>query len=242
MIRILILEDSVDSLKALTIMVKKVSKDIVAVPVSSLEEAHQALENAKEPFQAFLLDVNLDVSDTNDISGIVFGKEIRNKPQYAFTPIIMITSIVNLELQAYRELHCYQYIVKPYNESDIDAVIKKLLFQMGESNEPFILVKKDGINYKIFCKDIIYIQAVPRGVSIVMNNSEMKVSYTSIKQLMEKLPEDRFLQCHRMCVINTDYLDYVDMVNRIIRLKNEDEVEIGVTYKNDVRRKINGGD
>lgn len=239
MTRIMILEDSEDNLKALTIMVEKVSKDIVTVPVKSLEEAQDALENAKEPFQAFLLDINLDANNDEDTSGITVGKQIRLDPKYAFTPIIMITSLVNLELQAYRELHCYQYIVKPYNEEDIETVIKKLLFQMGETSEPFILVKTDGINYKVYCKNIIYIQAVPRGVNIVMNKSEMKVPYTSIKQLMEKLPE-KFIQCHRMYVINQDHIDNVDFVNGIINLKNSHQVEIGVTYKNEVRKKING--
>lgn len=240
MIKILILEDSKESLKALTAMIEKISKDIMAVPVKSLNEARQALEVAAEPFQAFLLDINLDVNNDEDESGIVFAKEIRLKQQYTFTPIVMITSIAKLELQAYRELHCYQYILKPYEEAEVQTLIKKILFQMGETSEPYILVKKDGINYKLFCKDIVYIKAVPRGVSIVMAKSEMNVPYTSIKQLMEKLPAEKFLQCHRMYVVNQDYIDYVDMVNGLIKLSVSGEVEIGVTYKNAVRGKING--
>lgn len=240
MTRIMILEDNKDSLKALQTMIEKISTDIVAVPVSSLEEARKALQETKESFHAFLLDINLNECDTEDTSGLTFAGEIRNIRQYAFTPIVMITSLASLELKAYRELHCYQYIIKPYQEEEIDKLIHKLLFQTGAVSEPFVLIKKEGINYKLFCKDIVCVRAIPRGVSIVLAKEEMKVLYLTIKQLIEKLPEEQFLQCHRMFVVNRDYIDYVDMVNGIVHMKNGTEAEIGVTYKTKMKEALHG--
>ena len=238
--KILILEDSKDSLNAVAAMAENVSKSVSAVPVNSLEEARAALDEAQPLFQAFLLDINLDIDDSEDISGITFAREVRMRKEYAFTPIIMITSLANMELTAYRELHCYQYLVKPYNEEDIRKLVGKLLFlsQQGETREAYVVVKKDSINYKIFCKDIVCIKAVPRGVNFVLLKEEMKVLYLSIRQLLEKLPGDRFLQVHRMCVVNQDYIDYVDTVNGLISMKNGDQVEIGITYKNEIRKKL----
>ena len=153
MTRILILEDSDESLKALTAMVKSVSDKVAAVPVKSLNEARGAVKDADAPFQAFLLDINLDADDKNDISGIIFAGEVRAMKKYAFTPIVMITSLVNMELKAYRELHCYQYLIKPYNEDEVKTLISRLLFmqQPDETKERFIIVKKSGINYKLSC-------------------------------------------------------------------------------------------
>ena len=51
--RILILEDSRDSLAAVTAMAEKVSKGVSVTPVNSLEEARAALNGAQQPFQAF---------------------------------------------------------------------------------------------------------------------------------------------------------------------------------------------
>lgn len=242
MTKILILEDNKDSLLSITAMVERVSDKVSAVPVGSLEEARRALKNAKQPFQAFFLDINLDIKDENDISGMIFAQEIRCIKNYAFTPIIMITSIANMELKAYRELHCYQYLTKPYNEEDINQLVGKLLFmsQSGETRDAFVLVKKSGVNYKLFCKDIVCIKAIPRGVNFVLENEEMKIPYTTIKQLYEKLPEDKFIQIHRMCMINQDYIDYVDMVNSLINMKNGEQLEIGVTYKKDLRSRLDG--
>lgn len=162
------------------------------------------------------------------------------RKEYTFTPIIMITSLANMELTAYRELHCYQYLVKPYNEEDVQKLVGKLLFlsQQGETREEFVVVRKDGINYKIFCKDIVCVKAVPRGVRFVLLKEEMKVLYLSIKQLLEKLPGERFLQVHRMCVVNQDYIEYVDTVNGLISMKNGEQVEIGITYKNEIKKKL----
>lgn len=241
MTRILVLEDSKDCLNAITAMVEKVSGRVYAVPANSLKEARAALDNeAQPPFQAFLLDINLNMDDNDDTSGITFAKEVRMRKEYAFTPIVMITSLANMELTAYRELHCYQYLVKPYNEEDIQKLVGKLLFlsQQGETRDAFIVVKKDSINYKLFCKDIVCIKAVPRGVSFVLVKEEMKVLYLSIKQLLEKLPDEKFLQVHRMCVVNQDYIDYVDTVNGLIRMKNGEQVEIGITYKNEIKKKL----
>ena len=241
MTRILILEDSKECLEAITVMVERVSGHVRAVPVNSLEEARAALGGeAQPPFQAFLLDINLNTGDSDDISGITFAREGRMRKEYAFTPIIMITSLANMELTAYRELHCYQYLVKPYNEEDIRKLVGKLLFlsQQGETREDYVVVRKDSINYKIFCKDIVCIKAVPRGVNFVLLKEEMKVLYLSIKQLLEKLPGEKFLQVHRMCVVNQDHIDYVDTVNGLISMKNGEQVEIGITYKNEIRKRL----
>lgn len=240
MTRILILEDSKDCLKAITAMVEGVSDQVLATPTNSLEEARAALEKAQQPFQAFLLDINLNEEDNTDSSGITFAREIRMKKEYAFTPIVMVTSLANMELTAYREIQCYQYLIKPYHEEDIDRLVGKLLFlsHQGEIRENYVIVKKDGVNYKLFCKDIICVKAVPRGVCFVLAKEEMKVPYLSIKQLLEKLPKEKFLQIHRMCVVNQDFIEYVDTVNGLICLKNGDRAEIGVTYKNELRRWI----
>lgn len=239
MIRILVLEDNKDSLKALQSMIEKISADIFVTTVENREDAEKAL-TVKESYHAFLLDINLNEADTKDISGLDFAKKIRSMRQYAFTPIVMITSLANLELKAYRELHCYQYIVKPYQEEEIQKLIRKLLFQTGEISEPFVLIKKDGINYKLLCKDIIAIKAIPRGIDIVLCKETMSVHYVTIKQLIEKLPQELFVQCHRMFVVNRDYIDYVDMVNGLICMKNGMEAEIGVTYKTRIKEAFHG--
>ena len=175
MIRVLILEDNKESLKAITAMVRQVSAEIEVLPADSVLKAQTYLDQTQQRINAFLLDINLDAENENDQGGIEFARKIRNYKAYAFTPIVMITSIANLELQAYRELHCYQYIIKPY--------------------EP--------------------------------------------EELMKQLPEDMFIQTHRMFVVNKDHIESVDYVNRFIQMKHQITVEIGVTHRNEIKDSIN---
>lgn len=244
MIRVLVLEDNKTSLDILKNIVKNVSEDIEVLEADSLTAAKELLKKNTDKINAFLLDINLDENDDNNNDGIIFAKEIRGINAYAFTPIVMITSIANLELKAYRELHCYQYILKPYDSKEIEKLMKDVLFQSGASVQSSIVVKKDGINYKILTKNIMYVSAVTRGVcmTLVSQNrqgyEDMIIPYLSIKQLMDKLPKDEFIQCHRMYVVNKEYVDYIDHVNRVIRMSNSYELEIGVTYKNEIKKQI----
>ena len=57
---------------------------------------------------------------------------------------------------------------------------------------------------------------------------------------MEKLPNEQFVQIHRMYVVNQNYIESVDMVNGYLKLKTGMETEIGVTYRNQVRGILNG--
>ncbi len=103
-----------------------------------------------------------------------------------------------------------------------------------------LTVKKAGVNYRIHIEDIICVEAIPRGVSLYLKEETLDVKYLTIKQLLEKLPSEQFLQCHRMFVVNTDYIDYVDTVNQMIRLNGiHKTIEIGITYKSNMRRWMN---
>ena len=101
------------------------------------------------------------------------------------------------------------------------------------------LVKKDGINYKISCSEIVYCKAIPRGVCLCLKEEQLNVPYLSIRQLLEQLPKEQFFQCHRMYVVNQDAVMYYDLVNQVIQVEGyEERIDIGVTYKADVKKRI----
>ena len=86
----------------------------------------------------------------------------------------MVTAIGNMEMQAYRELHCYQYIMKPFHREQVEEVVQKVLEKESREKSPVIVVKKDGINYQLKCEDIRYLEAIPRGTRL------HPVSYTHL--------------------------------------------------------------
>lgn len=234
---LLILEDEADSRNALVEIIKGISEDIEITAVASEEEAVAAI-SCKKTFALFLLDINLDTSKLSDTSGMNVAREIRKLYYYEFTPIVFVTSILSLELQSYRELQCYRYITKPFEKEEVEAIIKKVMTHTGEQKgEPqSVTIKKDGINYKISCDDILFIEAVPRGIRLRLKKEQMDIRYLTLKQILSRLPDKEFIQCHRMYAVNQKYIEYVDTVNRIIKMRGCKElIEIGVTYKTQIR-------
>lgn len=240
MLHVFVLEDEEISRNALCCILKTLSENVDVCAVSSLKEAEEELGGGIW-YDLFLLDVNLDTSQREDVSGITFARELRKMQQYEMTPIVMVTSVQGMELSAYRELHCYQYILKPFRKEDVLDVVRKVIAHPQEKPEQFIVVKREGINYQIHCDEIVFCQAIPRGVRLNMKNDQMNVSYLTIRQLMAKLPKDLFLQCHRMFVVNKEYVEYYDLVNQVIKMQGfPDMIDIGITYKPEVRRQIHG--
>ena len=179
MIHVLILEDDKISMKALEAILTEFSKEFCIHTAASYLEA-KALLDSDIRFGLFLLDVNLNGEDREEIGGILLAKEIRDRYYYAFTPIVMITAIGAMEMRAYREIHCYQYIMKPFERKDVEAVLAKVLEKENHEKPPVVNVKKDGINYQILCSDIQYVEAVPRGCALHMKKETWKVPYVTL--------------------------------------------------------------
>lgn len=237
MIRVFILEDQKESREALEKILYDLEKKMIVRSAGSLEEGEEIV--LREEFDLFLLDINLNPEQREDTSGLAFAAKIRKMGKYEFTPIVMITSVASLEMSAYRQVHCYQYLIKPYDKKEVENIVRRVVSHLERPREKSIVVKKDGINYQIPCDDIVYIHAITRGVCIHMKKEQMEVKYLTIRQLLEELPKDEFIQCHRMYVVHKKYVDYVDTVNQMIKMQGcRDEIEIGKTYKAELKRKI----
>ncbi len=240
MTHVLILEDDRASKEALEKILMEYSEDICVHAASSYEEA-KGLLGQEIRYGLFLLDVNLGGENREDIGGILFAREVRERFCYTFTPVVMVTSVGAMEMQAYRELHCYQYIMKPFRPEQVKEVVRKVLEQERQEEPPSVMVKRDGVSYQVRCSDIRYIEAVHRGVCLHLKDEDWKVPYVTLKQILMRVPEGMFLQCHRMFAVNRREVEYFDTVNRIVKLRDcADVIEIGVTYKAEIGRLVSG--
>lgn len=236
---VLVLEDNRESRRALGELLHKISDEIVVELTATKEEALEVLDRCDD-IDLFLLDINLNIRDDNNTAGLEFAKEIRERQNHAFTPVVFITSYTDFEMASYREAQCYSYLTKPFSKSEVEKIVRKVMNNQEEKEERYMTVKKDGVNFRIKVSDIVAVQAIVRGVNIVLRKECMNVKYLTIRQVLEELagaPE--FIQCHRNAIINLNYVENVDFVNRMIQMKNMDDiVEIGVTYKAELKERI----
>ena len=109
---ILVVEDEKAICKGVEKIINDAYKCAVIFTSDNENDAIKILN--REKIELFLLDIKL-----NDGSGYDIALKIRRIPGYELTPIIFITSLHTKELEAYRSIHCYSYITKPFTDKQI---------------------------------------------------------------------------------------------------------------------------
>ncbi|MCI9372159.1 MAG: response regulator transcription factor [Lachnospiraceae bacterium] len=228
---VLIVEDNVRSMEMLVKIIENLRTDVEIKTASSQEEA--AILAMKFNIDLFMLDIILNASNPGDVSGMKFAEYIRTLQKYKYTPIIFITALEDPELHAYSDLHCYYYVEKPYDVEKVSSVISEALEFPAVHNEPQnVFFRKDGILYKKEISEILYIENSRAGQTVYCSNGNLKLPYKPNYKILEELASDKFIQCSRYHIINYDYIDKIDTVNRYILLKGvKTPIEIGNSFK-----------
>lgn len=237
---VLIVEDIIRSREMLVKIIEGIRNDVEIKMAASQEEA--TILAMKNNIDLFMLDIILNSSNPSDVSGMKFAEYIRSFQQYKYTPIIFTTALEDPELHAYSELHCYYYVEKPYDVEKVSTVIKEALeFPVNNKVSQSVFFRKDGILYKKEVSEIIYIENSRAGQTVYCTNGNLKLPYKPNKKILEELGSDKFVQCSRYNIVNTDYIDKIDTVNRYIQLKNVKElIEFGNTFKKKFLKNVMG--
>ena len=186
----------------------------------------------------FVIDIHL-----KDYSGFDLAKQLREMNRYKITPILFSTSNWSKELLSFREIHCYDYIKKPYTEDQVRKALQTII-KYGiknedvEEKEKFLRIKMKGFYILLNQSDVIYIEASLRKVMIVTKMERISCHQT-LKNIQDELSDD-FVQCHRSCIINKKYVKNVDLKNGNISFNGiEDHILLGSKYKDEVLKTLN---
>ncbi len=230
---VLVVEDNEIHMAALEKLLLKIP-DLKIVKAYNMAEACYML--SLYDFSLFLIDIVLDKNVRGDLSGIHLVNHIRDIARYQFTPVIFITSLEDPKLSAFKELHCYDYIEKPFSDEQVFEVIKQALkFQMPKNNNEFLYLKKDGVIYSFELNKVKYITISRKGTEIHSVEETMKMPYNTIDNIKQELDNDNFIQCNRSTIVNKCYIETIDMANKILRIRGEETlINIGKMMKKDL--------
>lgn len=229
----MIVEDDLLISKGLRAILKSID-DKLDITITGYAE--DALNYAKNHYyDAFLLDIQLE-----DYSGIELAKSIREIDKYKLTPIIFITAIPTRELMAFKEIHCYDYIVKPFTEKEVREALETIINHGMKTENKLKTLKIIQKSYTYILKqdEIIYIESKNKDLLLVTVNEEIKLSNYSIRKVLEEL-DTNFIQCHRGYIINIEYIRRIDHRDNTIKLRGTDElIPIGRKYRENLRNDI----
>jgi two-component system LytT family response regulator len=164
-------------------------------------------ELARQPADLLFLDINMP-----KMTGIELLKTIRKKPLTIITSAFPDYALVSYELDV------IDYLVKPISfERFLKAVNKaKEYFEMQQKTVPevekndFFFIKCDHRFEKIFYHDIVFVQAMQNYV-VVQTDSKRYISYLTIKNVEDYLPQSQFFRVNKSYVIPVDRIESISV-------------------------------
>lgn len=232
MSKILLVEDYVATVKRMSQYIHNISAEL---EVHSVSEAGEALQYAKaNEVSLFILDIQLE-----DYKGTSLAKQLRELPEYKYTPIIFETALAGEELSAYRDVKCYSFLVKPFGEEEFAAAFRDALGLSKQMNRQAktIQIEQKQFILEYAVQDIAYIEAfgkklVIHTISHLSGIKEDTISGYTLSGLLSLLDDPAFVQCHKSYVVNKAHIEKIDKSGRKIFLKGfADTIPIGNKYQ-----------
>lgn len=210
---ILIIEDDKYQRKNLKNILSEVDKNL---NIYEAEDEFHALEICnKVSIDLFYVDISLQ-----DSSGIDFCLELRKIQKYEFSWIVFITTHIQYMIKAFKEIHCYDYLLKPYDKKDLIKLTEKLISDtqiadLSEKERKHVVLKiSHCISVKIFIDEIIFVEVILRTCIIHTKNRKYEIKGFSLNKILELINCDDIMQCHKSFIVN------INCINRIENLSS----------------------
>ena len=229
--RAIIVEDEFLAREEFKYFIKKYSSIEI---VDEFEDGIEVLKFIqKNQVDVIFLDINIPSLD-----GVLLAKNISKFSEKPY--IVFITAYKEHAVEAF-EIEAFDYILKPYRESRIISMLKKLEMSYNQQKN---ISHKNSITNKINLwknekirvvdlDDIYYCVARERVTYVFTKDEEYSVN-VSITEFYNSLPKDRFFRCHRSYVVNiTKIMEIIPWFNSTYNLRFQHiDYEVPVSRNN----------
>jgi len=237
---IILVEDDSMQREVLKTMIFSIYESIEIYEAESESAALDIIE--KNDINMFLIDISLKES-----SGLDLAMNIRRIPKYEFSQIVFLTTHRDYMLQAFKQIHCYDYILKPYNKDEVQAMLNKLigneinnLNNDSDKNKHKELVIKIRSSIYVVVKidEILFIEVKGRDCEINTVSGIYNYINISLKKILELISCDYIVQSHKSFAINKNYIFKIEKLdNRLsnVHFKNYSKMGLlGYKFKNNI--------
>ncbi len=189
-------------------------------------------------------EVNLIFMDIQmpDLSGMELARILDGKRNSSPTRVIFCTAYHQFALEGYK-VEALDYLLKPYSYEDFLAAATKAyqyFGRIGTLTQPsppvnqvpsadYIFLKVEYQLVKVVLKDITHVEAYKDYVKVhLKSKNHPLLSLTSMKNMEELLPKDRFMRVHRSFIVSLDHIDSIS--KNVIHIGNQ-QIAVGDLYK-----------
>lgn len=240
MLKILIVEDDVIQRNNLIKIVQDMQIETQVYHSDSKDSALQLLET--QDIDLFLVDVKL-----NNSNGLDLAKEIRKISKYKLTWIVFLTTHIDFMLQAFKEIHCYDYILKPYKKSKIidtlTTLLSKNISETVVEEKEYISFESQGVMIRIPVEEIYFIEVRLRTCMIYAETGIYTINRTSLKKVLEMISVDYIIKTHKSFAVNVNKVHKLEKISRgcweMDFYGYDNKALLASTYKDDLNKVLN---
>lgn len=230
--KIMIVEDEEKIVAQLKSIASEVNPDLEIMTTGFGEEALSY--SSENEISAFFLDIQLE-----DFSGLHLARELRKDKRYEFVPIVFITAMPTRELEAFRQIHCYDYIVKPFLKDEIKEMFQKILvnYMSGrtEEKEETVMLRFRSYTQLVNQSDILFVEYRNRKIVVHTKLEAIEYIHVPLKKFKDELTDD-FVQIHQSILVNKTYIGKINLKMQQIELSvGQHQLPIGRSYQNKIR-------
>ncbi len=235
-IKILIVEDTLTMAEYLHGMLNQMGYEISGI-ASDLASAEGYLKQGKSDL--VLIDINLNKQE----SGIDLAHLIN---QVYGLPFIYITSRADQHtVQQAKKTLPQGYLVKPFKKEDLYTSIEVAIINFNKyylsfdgNTSPirrdYLFVKDGHLHQKIKTQEVCWIKADRNYIDIHTLKKKYSIRST-IKNLMEKLPGNRFIRPHKSYLVNIEHISAAESTCLHVGKKT---IPIGRAYQNEIKQHL----
>jgi DNA-binding LytR/AlgR family response regulator len=189
--------------------------------------------NGKNRADLIFLDIEMP-----GMSGVEFLESLNNLPQ-----IIVVSAKEKYALQAIQH-DVTDYLLKPVVYSRFFKAVTKAydIFNEEQKKDRLegIFIKSSSSSFiRLFFDDILWIEAMENYVVIATYEEKHTIHFT-MKALLDKLPEEKFVRVHRSYIVNKDKIERIDDNMIVFNTKEKKKtIPLSKSFKDEFIKNIN---
>ena len=193
----------------------------------------------EHPVDILFLDINMP-----ELSGLVMLQTLQHPPA-----VILTTAYSEFALEGY-EFGIVDYLLKPIRFDRFLKAVNRVLQRPATAPapvpkppvtkakpaaDPFFFVKADGIQHKIWYRDINFLESKGNFVQLHLVNGQRLLTADTLSKMNERLEPHNFMRVHKSYIINIGKVKAIQG-NQV--LMEAGKIPIGNSYRQVVLSKI----
>jgi len=226
----LIIDDNKMARTAMKQLVSQVEDLTVAGECSNAMEAYNIMQS--QPVDVLFLDIEMP-----DMTGLELTRHLGDKK-----PIIIFTTSKKEYAADAFELNVADYIVKPVTTPRFLQAVEKAReiynsdkLEVSIEEKEFVFIRDNGILKRLLIEDIYFLEAMGDYVK-VFTQQKFHAIHTTLKNVEEKLPPNKFLRVHRSYIVA---LNKIEKIEEGVIVINNKPVPVADAYRSTLNKRLN---